>query len=133
YLVSILLLTSCADKFLDVKSDVRLRIPKELNDYLILLDNTTNMNTSSCHALGIIGSDEFFMSSEGYNSFPTGVFHNYQKRAYTWERKIFQGGEFALLDWNTAYFRILWTNVVLDGLDRISVGPENRQQVDLIR
>ena len=88
---------SCTTGFLDIKPDIRQRIPKTLTDYQSLLDNTTNMNNSS-HALGIIGADEFYLTEADYHSFREGVNYNYQKRAYTWERQIFQGGESSLLD-----------------------------------
>lgn len=123
---------SCTTDFLDIKPDIRQRIPKTLTDYMALLDNTDAMNASS-HALGIIGSDEFYMTEAGYHSFPQGVNYNYQKRAYTWEQQIFQGGEAALLDWNDAYFRILCANVVLDGIARISLAPGDSQMASIIR
>ena len=123
---------SCTTGFLDIKPDIRQRIPKTLTDYQSLLDNTTNMNNSS-HALGIIGADEFYLTEADYHSFREGVNYNYQKRAYTWERQIFQGGESSLLDWNNAYARILWANVVLDGIAHISVGPGDGQLADRVK
>lgn len=131
-LTILFILSSCSGDFLEVKPDIRQRIPKELSDYRGLLDNTTNMNNSS-HALGIIGSDEFFMTDAAYNSFPAGVNHNYQKRAYTWERQIFQGGETYLLDWNDAYFRISWANVILDGIDKVNLNTKDQNEAGAIR
>lgn len=123
---------SCSETFLEIKPDIRQRIPNALSDYLGLIDNTTYMNYSS-HALGIIGSDDFYMTSAGYNSFPSGVIYNYQKRAYTWERQIFQGGESSLLDWNDAYSRILWANVILDGLANSDIANEDIPMANLIK
>lgn len=127
-----LILASCADDFLDVKPNVRQRVPQYLSDYQALLDNTRIMNYSA-HALGIIGSDDFFVTGQAYNAFPSGVNHNYQKRAYTWERQIFQGGESALLDWNDAFSRILWSNVVLDGMVRLSGDTTNTREIEEVK
>jgi len=119
FLIPLFVFLSCANGFLDVKPSIRQRVPKTLNDYISLLDNTSVMNVSS-HALGMIGGDEIFISEPVYNAFPTGANYNYLKRAYVWEENIFEGNEVNLLDWNDGYKRILWANLALDGIERLT-------------
>ncbi len=123
----VLLLCSCGESFLDVNQSIRQRVPKSLADHISLLDNTTTMNVSS-HALGMIGGDELFVSEQAYNAFPSGVNHNYQKRAYVWEAQVFEGNEAHLLDWNDGYKRILWANLVLEGIARLQIANDEREQ-----
>lgn len=118
FLIPLFVFLSCGNEFLDVKPSIRQRVPKTLNDYISLLDNTSVMNVTS-HALGMIGGDEIFVSEPVYNAFPTGVNYNYLKRAYIWEENIFEGNEVNLLDWNDGYKRILWANLTLDGIERL--------------
>ena len=119
-ILTICCLCACTENFLDVRPSVRQRVPHSLTDYGALLDNTSIMNVSS-HALGMIGGDELYLTEQSYNTFPIGVNNNYQKRAYTWERQIFEGNESFKLDWNEGYKRILWTNLVLDGISDLAV------------
>ncbi len=122
---------SCGREFLDEKPVARQRVPSTLADYLGLMDNTGVMNATS-HALGMMGSDEYFVADGVYGTFPVGVNYNYQKRAYTWEREIFEGNEVQLLDWNEGYKRILWANLALEGAEKLK-GQESEGEVDLLR
>ncbi len=131
-ILAIGMLLSCGEGFLDQKPAIRQRVPSSLQDYLGLLDNISNMNSSS-HALGMIGGDELYLTLEAYNNFPTNVNHNYQKRAYTWEEEIFEGNEAYLLDWNSGYSRILWANLVLDGLKASTKIDGAKEEVELVR
>jgi len=130
--VSVLFMAACGQEFLDVKPGVRQRTPSSWEDYLGLLDNTSNMNSSS-HALGMIGADEYFITQDRYETFPSGVFHNYQKRAYTWEERIFEGNETYFLDWNGGYSNILWANLVLDGVKSLPVAEGERELADMVK
>lgn len=127
-----LIVCSCGTGYLDVKPAIRQRVPATLADFGGLLDNTNDMGISS-HALGMIGGDEFYVSPDLLATFPSGVNHNYQKRAYVWERQIFEGNEAVLLDWNTAYRRILTANLVLDGIDRLSMSSSDEIYAQQVR
>lgn len=122
---------SCGREFLDEKPTARQRVPSTLADYLGLMDNTGVMNATS-HALGMMGSDEYFVDDGVYGTFPVGVNYNYQKRAYTWEREIFEGNEVQLLDWNEGYKRILWANLALEGAEKLK-DQGAAGEVDLLR
>lgn len=112
------LLLSCGDKFLDVKPDIHQRVPVSVEDFQALLDNTITMNQSSCHALGIIGSDDYFVKEAAYQAFPVDLESLYQKNAYLWAAKIYSGGETTTIDWNIGFLRILSTNLILEGLQK---------------
>ncbi|MGV3763866.1 RagB/SusD family nutrient uptake outer membrane protein [Parapedobacter sp.] len=112
------LLLSCGENFLDVKPTQNVRVPETDDDYLAMLDNYTNMNQVSCHALGIIGSDEYYITAEQFEAMPSVGDNIYQKNAYVWADQIYVGEEGQLIDWNTAYYRILLANIVLEGLER---------------
>src|SRR5690606_31682455 len=54
----------------------------------------------------------------------------YQKNAYTWNSRVYIGGEGGTLnptDFETGYQRILRGNLVLDGLERIDPSPADQQ------
>lgn len=131
-ILSLCCLCACEGNFLDVRPSVRQRVPQSLADYVALLDNTGTMSVSS-HALGMIGSDELYLTEPSYNTFPTGVNHNYQKRAYTWEKQIFEGNESSKLDWNDGYKRILWANLVLDGIGNLSLSGSDKAVAEQAR
>lgn len=126
----LLCLSSCGKEFLEVKADKSQQVPSTIPDFQALMDNVnTLMNVSSSHELGIIGADEYFITDARYQAFPLsqsgGIKVGFQKRAYTWEQNIYEGGETS--DWNLGYARILWTNISIDGLDRISPAPSEEQ------
>jgi len=122
YLVGIvfsLLLASCSKDFLEVKSDMSIGTPSKIADYQALLDNSTaKMNIESAAILGIIGADEYYLTSDGWHSLPT-ISNNLQyKNAYLWADD-FYGGESGN-EWNSAYSRILYANMVIEGIERIN-------------
>lgn len=118
YIVLLCCLSACGEAFLELKPDQSQRIPVNLIDYQAMLDHTDLMNNNSSHVLGIVGSDESYMLDARYETMQTGVAYNYQKRAYTWNQMIYEGGE-PSTDWSTAYSRILVANLVLDGLKKL--------------
>lgn len=112
-------MTGCGKTFLDVKADQTQTVPKSISDYQALLDNTSIMNAFSSHVLALIGADEYYIADARYDAFPANVTYNYQKRAYTWNSQIFEGGE-PSTDWSRGYVRVLQANIVLDGLNKLS-------------
>jgi len=137
-IIAPLIAGACGERFLDVKPSQSQRIPASVADYLALLDNPTNnnnpMNIRSSHTLGLIGADEFFITQNQWDAFPTGIQYNYQKNAYTWEQEIYEGGETGIqapTDFETGYLRILRSNLVLDGLGKMDVGETERQDLRL--
>jgi len=121
---------SCGNAFLDVRPSVRQRVPHSFTDYMGLMDNITTMNNTS-HALGMMGNDEYYIIDAYYNIFPSYI--QYQKRAYTWEREIYDGTELYMLDWNEGYKRILWSNLALEGFEKIKNGDVSTEQLNMAK
>lgn len=133
YLLVILLSASCGENYLDIKPSLNQRVPQTAEDYLGMMDAVDMMNKNSSHILGFIGNDEFYMLDAEYHSFPMGGENSYQKNAYTWNRVVYEGGETAAIDWSRAYSRIMWANLVLDGVDKVNVTAENAAAIQLAR
>lgn len=113
---------SCGKRFLDVKSDVSIGTPHEVSDYQALLDNSTAvMNSNASHVLGIIGGDEFYLADPVWHAL-SNLAH---KNAYIWADRVYEGTSVA--DWDDGYKRILYANMVLDGLANISPATDEQE------
>jgi len=109
---------SCKKGWLDEKTNKNLAVPATLNDFQTLLDNTDVMNENSC-GIGEIGSD-------GHQVIPLYWPESDQEyNAYTWlkERPIINSP-----DWNAAYKRVAYCNLVLEGLDALHPGNASDAQ-----
>lgn len=110
----LLLCFGCEKSFLDVKNDVSLAIPKTLEDYQGMLDNSTSlMNLNSSHTLGVISGDELDIRFTNWQN--TTI--SFLKNSYIWEKDALLGEQ--VLDWNNGYKRIMNANMVLDALNGI--------------
>lgn len=123
----LLTVTACGEQFLDSKPSKNQRIPASIEDYQAILDNPDNngmpMNVLSSHYLGIVGSGEYHIEDAYYNAIPSGATYAFQKNAYIWAQDVYLGGEGGTTsptDYDMAYQRILYCNIVLDGVDKIS-------------
>lgn len=121
-----LLFMGCGNRFLDVKPNENQRVPTSLGDFQAILDRSVNyatpMNVRSSHYLGIVGGDEYYIEDQFYNTWPNGVTYTYQKNAYTWEDQVYigdEGGTVNPTDYDMAYQRILYCNIVLDGISNM--------------
>ncbi|SEK80856.1 RagB/SusD family nutrient uptake outer membrane protein [Parapedobacter koreensis] len=124
-LVFIVLSASCGREFLEVKSDVSIGTPSSISDYQALLDNSTaKMNIESASSLNIIGADEYFLESDAWHSLPTTNNSLQYKNAYTWMDDFYSGESGN--DWNKAYSRILYANLVLEGIARVVPAANER-------
>lgn len=114
FLVSILfLLLSCEDSFLEIKRESTQVIPKDFDDLQALMDAPL-MYTGMSTELGTIGSDEYYVPDGLLNTLTV----PFQRNGYIWADDIYEGQEVA--DWDNAYRRILCTNIVLEGLEKLS-------------
>lgn len=123
----ILLLQSCGKEFLELKPNQQQKIPTTIADYMAILDNASSfinpVNNRSSHTLGIIGADEYEIPPAVYGTFPAGLTFDYQKNAYGWSARVYQGGEGGIViptDFDMGYQRILLANLVLEGLEKIA-------------
>ncbi|WP_343539453.1 RagB/SusD family nutrient uptake outer membrane protein [Sphingobacterium thalpophilum] len=123
----LLLLQSCGKEFLELKPNQQQKIPTTIADYMAILDNASSfinpVNNRSSHTLGIIGADEYEIPPAVYGTFPAGLTFDYQKNAYGWSARVYQGGEGGIViptDFDMGYQRILLANLVLEGLEKIA-------------
>lgn len=117
--VAMLAFTACMKDFLDVKRDKSQVIPKTIEDYRSIFEQQ-NMNVLSSHQLGLIGSDDYFVDLQQWQSLSNPI----HKNGYVWAEEIFQGQTSD--DWNKGFERILFANFVLEGVGQISESAGNR-------
>jgi len=117
--VAILALTACMKDFLDVKRDKSQVIPKTVEDYRSIFEQQ-NMNVLSSYQLGLIGSDDYFVDLQQWQSLSNPI----HKNGYIWAEEVYQGQTSD--DWNKAFERILFANFVLEGVGQISETSGNR-------
>lgn len=127
YLLLALFLIGCQKEFLNFKSNKTNVIPISLMDYESLLDNSNIMNYSSSHELAQISTDEYLIEEEQWNLLSSPM----EKNAYVWNKEIFEGVDCP--DWNNAYRRILYANIVLEGLNNIEKDNANKEKWNTIK
>jgi len=103
--------SSCNSDFLEVQYNKKLVIPRTLNDYQSLLDNSSTMNSNRSFFLGLISSDEFVINDVTYNTLTSQT----EKNLYTWKSGDVYENE-QVIEWNSAYKSILYANIVIEGL-----------------
>ncbi len=106
-------LLSCGKDFLEVKRKKSERTPVSLEDYEALANSLNTLSTSSSHELGMIGGDEYYVTDGRL----TTLTNPYQRNGYVWAQEVYEGAD--VNDWNRAYTRILYSNVILSGIDKV--------------
>ena len=115
-------LTSCEKEFLDEKANKKMVVPESLSDFQGMMDFIV-MN-GNCPYLGEAASDDHYTTEVRWNN----TFNNLEKNTYSWTRSFpvttTYGGS-----WDLCYNKILYSNVVLEGLKNISPAsvPEKEQ------
>lgn len=117
---------SCQN-FLEVKPDRATNVPHRLEDFQALLDNNAIMNSGTGHQLGEISSDNYFVSKAVWDNLPV----KYERNTYIWERDIFEGA--LSPDWNNPSLVILYSNLALEGIEKIARNGVNHQEWSNIR
>jgi hypothetical protein len=118
-LLGLFLFAGCKKGWLNQKTDTNLAVPSTLSDFQSLMDNTDIINSNSC-GIGEIGSD-------GHSVIP--LFWQYEssqeQNAYTWSH---DKPNVASVDWDAAYKRVAYCNVVLEGLQGITPSNSSDRQ-----
>lgn len=115
---------SCKKDWLDAKPDRSLVIPNSVKDFQSLLDNTVTVqfNGTQSVALGEIAAGDFYVLNSSWPS----IYTNQEKAAYIWaETSDFYSGE-PNYDWTNAYAKILNTNVVLSGIEKVKLNSTDQ-------
>lgn len=126
YLVSlacITMLASCA-RYLDVKPDSSLALPKTLKDLQAILDNETRRNTSYAYA-GDVAADYYYLLEPDFNRL-NDAFD--ARNIYLWEPNAS-----ADRDWSNLYLNIFDVNVVLEEIGSAESGNLTEMDRDRIQ
>jgi tetratricopeptide (TPR) repeat protein len=115
--------TGCA-KYLDSIPDSALTVPKNISDFQQLLENEKMfVNTP---ALGEFGTDDITISDDILSSRSL-VLQN----GYIYAKDVFAGVKNQ--DWSTAYEKIYYCNVVLEGLDKVKDSKGSSLNYNLLK
>lgn len=124
-LLLLLFIQSCGKQWLEAKPDKSLIVPKTIQDFQALLDNSSLVfNITQPCGLSEISAGDFYISYASWQL----LFTKAEKSAYIWEQTAsFYKGE-SSFDWTEAYKRILNANVILEGIQKIT--PNSAEQQD---
>lgn len=120
-----LLLAACNKDWYDAKSNSELAVPSTLTDMQALMDNVDVMNIHS-PGMGELASDGHYLTATAISQLRPNDLN-----AYTWSHEQPYN---AVPDWNAvglqfgSYPKILYCNLVLEGLDKIEPGNNNELQ-----
>ncbi|UKB78575.1 RagB/SusD family nutrient uptake outer membrane protein [Chryseobacterium sp. MEBOG07] len=123
------LLQSCKKSWLDAKPDKALVVPTSIEDFQAILDNNTvsqlfNFNQP---ALSEMGAGDFQLEYNAWQALPL----LQERSAYVWDSDLFVGEPG--FDWNNSYKRILYANIVLEGISHISAKPQDQTQWNQVK
>lgn len=119
-LTLITLFGSCTDNFLDEKPSKDLIVPTKLSDFQAMFDYTDIINNQA--GLQIIASDNFVSNSDADIAALSAI----QRNTYLWEKEVYEGS--SAPDWTDLYTTILYANIVIEGLQNISVTSLNQNE-----
>ncbi len=122
------ILPACRKKdFLDAKPSSELFIPSTLDDFQELLDRDAIINETPI--LGELCSDNYYpLTSNMFWQQLNLKEHN----ACIWAPDVYQG-QGNVGDWNTPYQAVFYANVVLEGIENVSVNSGNQQRWNAIK
>ncbi|WP_343555600.1 RagB/SusD family nutrient uptake outer membrane protein [Sphingobacterium sp.] len=110
-------------KYLDVQSNNKLVVPKELDDLQKLLDNVRVMNNNFC-SRGEKACDDYFIPENNYK-----VLNDVEKLDYIWEDSQYNFSN----DWSSMYNVVYVANLVLERLSKIDRNEQNATKWDGIK
>lgn len=124
-LLSLLLLFSRCDNFLDVKSDATLLVPQSLEDAQALLDDVLRMNEQTVPACGIDAGDEYYLLESVYNGLTENV-----RKFYVWDYQVYRGHS---NDWGAGYAPVFNANLALELLENTERSEWNKESWDNVK
>lgn len=121
-LMPFFLLLGC-NKYLDLQSNNALVVPKSLQDYQKLLDANSFINFNMC-SNGEISADDYFLKTSVFEQFSDDARDLYLWRNFNY---LFNN------DWAKAYIPVYTSNLVLEGLDKLSITESNKDEFNRIK
>lgn len=124
YLLFFLLIipSGCKKGFLDAKPSSTLVTPTSLKDFQALLENVNVMNRA-CPALMQLAADDYVFVSDATWA---GTRYNAERTSYIWAKDLFEGQK-NIKDWNAGYAAVFVANSVIEGLDKLDVADNDKQ------
>ena len=111
-LMSISLIPTSCNRFLDEKSDLKLAIPSTLEENQALLDRYSDLITNFA-ASGMTCSDDYYITDSNFNA----LMYEEDKRLYTWQPDHVATSKSIGNDWLYCYKAIYIANSVVYNLD----------------
>lgn len=103
--ICMILFSTACDKFLEVKPDIKMVIPKSLEDAELLLNDYTTMNTGY-PIFGEWSADEYYISAETFD----GTLNYDQRNVYTWQDVIYDDAS----QWQRPYKAVFNANQAIE-------------------
>ncbi|KQS36852.1 RagB/SusD family nutrient uptake outer membrane protein [Pedobacter sp. Leaf194] len=123
--VAILVLASIScKKFLEVKSDAKLVIPKTLGDLQAIMDDADKMNFQRSPSYGETSADDYFIPESGLNAL-----NQFSRDLYFWTKVDYRYQN----DWSEAYLPVYNANLCLETLSGVERNTVNAQAWDNIK
>jgi len=120
-LLSLLMILTGCNRFLDEKSDSTLAVPVSLEDNQALMDRLSDVMINFASS-GLASCDELYLSDADFDAME----YQEDKRLYTWQKDYVSASQGAGNDWYYTYKGIYISNVVLNNLDTYAIpGAEN--------
>jgi starch-binding outer membrane protein, SusD/RagB family len=122
-LAGVAMLLSCnKNDFLNKKPSSDLLIPATLPHFQALLDNDLVMQETP--ELGELSTDDLYLDSSSNSWVKISLV---ERNAYAWAIDIF-GKKGTSGDWDLPYQQVFYANIVLEGLQKVTVNSNNAEQ-----
>lgn len=118
----LLLFCGCSN-FLEEKPDIKMVIPKSLNDAELLLNNYSTMNMGY-PLFGEWGADEYYVTDENFD----GALNLEQQQTYTWLDEPNND----IMQWQRPYKVVYNANQVLEIIDKLGAESNTEKAKNLI-
>ncbi|MEI2273056.1 RagB/SusD family nutrient uptake outer membrane protein [Sphingobacterium sp. ML3W] len=113
-----LVILSACNKFLEEKPDIKMVIPKSLDDAELLLNDYSTMNIGY-PAIGEWGTDEYYVSAETFD----GMMTVDQRNAYIWKDEPY----FDVTQWQGSFKTVFNANQVLEIINKVEGTASNEK------
>ena len=121
-----LFLASCRKEWLEEKPLKSLVVPTTIGDYQAMLDNDIGDNGGAAMnanqvIMDELGAGDFYVTDQSWDAQSP-----LERNIYIWASEMY-GGENGSGVWGTPYQRIFYTNVILEGIDKITASTPSEQ------